>query len=383
MEAATGATPRVQAVTDKEPTRTGNPRPRARAFTLIELLVVVAIIALLISILLPSLESARRAAKKSACLARIKNIASSSRVYSADDPQGWAIPTHHLQFHQDPSDPSYIGAYEWGGKSGVGQSATSDILDSRYGTKMGFGPATRPMNGILYQGGFTDNSKPWFNPIGATADTDLDLDLYRCPGDDGPPRGGHCESWLLQTEQSSYDHFGNSYTANMFMVAANDGGYMQSNSPYMRPITRIPTPARTLLYEENVGRWAYAARREWCDFLQPGIDLGPTRTIRGWHGADWTYNRAFTDAHAEYQKVYIAGTEDSDGYALHYRTEHLSHYPDYLQYTGSQSLYRCVIIRGNGWQKDTLPAGVIATGLWHSGGGRPSYEGCVEQEPLS
>ena len=347
---------------------------RSWAFTLIELLVVVAIIALLISILLPSLESARRAAKKSTCLAHIKNIASSSRVYAADDTQGWAVPTHYLQFHQDPSNPSFIGAYEWGGKSGVGQSSTTDVLDSRYGTKMGFGPASRPMNEILYQGGFTDNNKPWFNPIGATADTDLDLDLYRCPGDDGPPRGGHCESWLLQTEQSSYDHFGNSFATNMFMIANSGGGYMSSNSPYMRPITRVPTPARTLLYEENVGRWAYAARKEWCDFLGLGIDIGPTKAIRGWHGADWTYNRSFADSHAEYQKVYIAGTEDNEGYALHYRSEQIFKDPEEQRYN------RCIIIRGNGWQKDCLPANTIPTGLWYGGEGRPSYEGCVGAE---
>ena len=51
------------------------------------------------------------------------------------------------------------------------------------------------------------------------------------------------------------------------------------------------------MYEENVGRYAWAARRERCDLpgVAPGIDPGPTKAIRGWHGKDWTYNRAFVE----------------------------------------------------------------------------------------
>ena len=95
--------------------------------------------------------------------------------------------------------------------------------------------------------------------------------------------------------------------------------------------------------------------------------------MRGWHGRDWTFNRAFVDAHAEQQRVYNEGTEDADGYATHYRNEIV--YPSEPQL---QQNYQCIIVRGDGWQKDTLPADLLPTGLWHSGGGRPSYEGCVE-----
>ena len=94
--------------------------PARTAFTLIELLVVIAIIAMLMAILLPSLEAARRQAKQSACLQNLKNIATSARVYESDDPNGWGIPVHPLYYARDPQDPSFIGAYEWGGKSGIG-----------------------------------------------------------------------------------------------------------------------------------------------------------------------------------------------------------------------------------------------------------------------
>jgi prepilin-type N-terminal cleavage/methylation domain-containing protein len=379
---------------------------RSQGFTLIELLVVIAIIALLIAILLPSLEAARRQAKLNACLAHIKGIATSSRVYEADDPSGWGIPAHEVLGRRQNRDGEwswdgladrgrYVGAYEWGGKSGIGWqdfTGQNDPVFSAYGTLAGFGPATRPMNEILYKGGFPnyapERTDGTYDRVGAQRDTTLDLNLFRCPGDDGPPRGAHCKDWVDNSERPSYDHFGTSYTANIFMIGAGGGGAgpIYGNSPYLRPTTRVPTPARTLYYEENIGRWAWSCRAELpeCDFVGPGVDPGPTKAVRGWHGRDWTFNRAFVDAHAETQKIYIEGTEDGEGYAQHYRNEYLNNLPQYPGSDGSSNdeqlndQYRCIIVRGDGWQKDTFPAELIVTGLEHSGAGRPSYEKCVE-----
>ncbi len=55
-----------------------------RGFTLIELLVVVAIIALLISILLPSLSKARGQARKALCAARMGQLAKAMLLYAGD-----------------------------------------------------------------------------------------------------------------------------------------------------------------------------------------------------------------------------------------------------------------------------------------------------------
>ena len=101
--------------------------------------------------------------------------------------------------------------------------------------------------------------------------------------------------------------------------------------------------------------------------------------LKGWHGQDWYYNRAFVDAHAEYQGIFFPATKDSDGYYEHYYSERLASYPSGLSGgAGSYEQYKCIIVRGNGWQKDTMPATLLDTGLYHSGAGRPSYEGCVD-----
>ena len=356
------------------------PRSHRPAFSLVELGVIGAIGILLFAIVGPSLQVARNRSKHSVCTSRLGTIGQATRIYIAEDPNGWSIPVHATQFSQDPNDPVWVGPYEWGGKSGIG--ATGFVigptgyyayLTSRYGTKAGFGPSTRPLNSILYPLGFKDslNTSTGWDRNGCTSDTKLSLDAYRCPADDGAPGAAHCPDWIANPNRSSYDHFGTSFSANTFCSSYVGGGPVYSNSPYLRPVSRVPNPARTIRYEENIGRFAWNCRNmaPKCESTIPGlaVDPGPTKAVRGWHGRNWTFNRAFVDGHVATQKVFIEGTEDSAGYSQHYRIELV--FPDDPE---RQNTSACIIIRGDGWQIDTLPAEGIFTGLAWNGYGRVS-----------
>jgi prepilin-type N-terminal cleavage/methylation domain-containing protein/prepilin-type processing-associated H-X9-DG protein len=80
-----------------------SPRPRGprplRGFTLVELLVVIGIIALLVSILLPSLARARESGNRLVCLSNLKQLGTAMMMY-VNDNKG-ALPLTGLGSHRD------------------------------------------------------------------------------------------------------------------------------------------------------------------------------------------------------------------------------------------------------------------------------------------
>jgi prepilin-type processing-associated H-X9-DG protein len=79
------------------------------AFSLVELLVVISIVALLISLLLPSLSGARMMAKKTQCAAQGKQISFVSLTYANDNKQWLQYTNYYMPFVQQTNYIEYFG----------------------------------------------------------------------------------------------------------------------------------------------------------------------------------------------------------------------------------------------------------------------------------
>lgn len=129
-------------------------------FTLIELLVVISIIAVLMSLILPAVQNAREAGRRTQCLNNIKNISLALMNSASSNPRG-----HLPALSYYPEDPTVSSGIRWF----EGRSWVVDILP------------LMDQQGIYDR---WDKAAPWDSPGNASLANNLSIEALACPNDD-------------------------------------------------------------------------------------------------------------------------------------------------------------------------------------------------------
>jgi len=224
--------------------------PSDRGFTLLELLVVVAVLAMLIALLLPSLRQAKAQAKQVACQSNLRQIAVAWHAY---------LDAHEGSFYQCVN-----ANMNYGGKQGSGAAQWgADPHD----------PVTKPLN--LHLG------LPEVARSGA--------EVFRCPLDDGS-----------KTVRPTYfDYYGTSYNTNPMLIGQNQL-LVNPLDPCLSVIVRINQKLKSLNRSEIssdsrlllIGDFGWV--NEWS--------FASTQRIE-WHGRAKHHNVAFMDGHVEFIEI--------------------------------------------------------------------------------
>ncbi len=339
-----------------------------RGFTLIELLVVVAIIALLISILLPSLAGAREQGKKAACLSNLRHMAQASFAYSVEDQRDLVVPIHAQAL-------TTLGATGWnaewwwrtalpfamGGRTSTVEFPTQgrvmwDTAEGGTGQNR-WTARTRPLNRYVLGGIDVSDAKK--------------MEWFHCPSDKGYPSDPF---WVTDVppqaaEIPCYNLVGSSYRNNVCGITWYSGAYVNAlgffsvsswghRSAAMRGNSKLVLYCEPLLYNMT--------RR---------IDSWDTTRVPlyGWHKKRLTDNAAFSDGSARTTVCDSMYTWDAD--TLQKMNVCLAH-----NFTAAHFLRR-----GRTWQTDSYPTPGARVPMYSQDGGggnivspNPSvvYTGC-------
>ncbi len=254
-----------------------------KGFTLIELLVVVAIIALLISILLPSLADAREQAKVAKCLSNNRSVMQSTVMYLLDFNDNFPFV---LASQYQGEQIQGVCTWAYGGKTNH---------PDWEGTPFDIEVQLRPMNRYLL------GQEPEPDVMeGNTVISYTDVEVLRCPSDtESHQRLFSGGSDLPQIGISCYNDVGTSYHYNLHALEDienfnpwDDNGWVKVGRALVNDVL-AKYSGSYVMYLTDPMDWAiYSANK-----------MG----IVGNHGKYNYHEVGFLDGHAEYLKMDTRG----------------------------------------------------------------------------
>lgn len=289
-------------------------RFRRGGFTLIELLVVVAIIALLISILIPSLQSAKEGGRRARCLANLRQLATGMHTYAAEDSRQIAFPVQPIYGDATTTGSAFsfveyifVSWWTWGGRDGTvpwAVSATARYYVREFNDAQPPALEPNPAHWKLYAARHRPLNRTLYpNGISSTGPDRFDMPIYECPADMGYPLDSGSVGEVIDDAPAQmrkircYDGLGNSYRGSFTSVGVRTGRSWFTAGPAGHRLDTIPATSDTVWFGDPMFFNMIGANS-----ALPGTGRA-TLYFPGWHKKRAADNLAFVDGSARFTFV--------------------------------------------------------------------------------